>query len=259
MRFTAFDATNVEGLPAVPEAAARTWSYPQYPYRIECASAVLEEIRREAESGRASRAGREMGGVLFGVQKSDSIHILACRLLPCEHAMGPGFVLSKKDEDCLAQLIASPGRDPALHGLLPLGWYHSHIHSRICLSERDRQLHFRYFDAPYQIAMVIRCSAERPARAGFFFREPSGAMYTESSYEEFTIDAPPCARPALPQPSTSPAGWVAARCVHSREKDRAAARRDLSEVWEPATSALAQNRAARADLCGLWFSAIPVS
>jgi hypothetical protein len=58
-----------------------------------------------------------------------------------------------------------------------------------------RQVHSRYFDAPFQIALVIRPESERPARAGFFFREPSGEMRTECSYEEFMIEAPAPAAP----------------------------------------------------------------
>ena len=84
-----------------------------------------------------------------------------------------------------------------MNGLQVLGWYHSHIRSRIFLSERDRQIHSRHFAAPYQIALVIRPQSERPTRAGFFFREASGETRTESSYEEFTIETPP---PAAPQP-----------------------------------------------------------
>ena len=54
--------------------------------------------------------------------------------------MGPGFVLPEKDERRLAQLITGAETDPDLNGLEALGWYHSHIRSRIFLSERDRQI-----------------------------------------------------------------------------------------------------------------------
>ena len=181
-----------------PGTNLKTWRIPQCPLLMECSSAVLEQIRREVEAGRnLVRAERETGGVLFGIHEPGRICILACKALQCEHAMGPGFVLSEKDEKRLAQLISAPATDPELNGLEALGWYHSHIRSRIFLSERDLQIHSRYFAAPFQVALVIRPESERPARAGFFFHEPSGEMRTESSYEEFTIEIPPPAAPEL--------------------------------------------------------------
>ena len=181
-----------------PGTNLKAWRIPQCPLLMECSSAVLEQIRREVEAGRnLVRAERETGGVLFGIHEPGRICILACKALQCEHAMGPGFVLSEKDEKRLAQLISAPATDPELNGLEALGWYHSHIRSRIFLSERDLQIHSRYFAAPFQVALVIRPGSERPVRAGFFFHEPSGEMRTESSYEEFTIEIPPPAAPEL--------------------------------------------------------------
>jgi proteasome lid subunit RPN8/RPN11/DNA-directed RNA polymerase subunit RPC12/RpoP len=181
-----------------PAANLRIWRIPQCPFLMECSAEVLEQIRREVEAGRAlPRGEREIGGVLFGIQESDSIRVLASKPLQCEHALGPGFVLSEKDEKRLTQLISAPATAPELNALQPLGWYHSHIRSRIFLSERDLQVHSRHFGAPFQIAMVIHPESERPTRAGFFFREASGEMRAESAYEEFTVEAPP---PAAPEP-----------------------------------------------------------
>lgn len=198
MLFTPVDDISEERWRTGPGTNLKTWRIPQCPLLMECSSAVLEQIRREVEAGRnLVRAERETGGVLFGIHEPGRICILACKALQCEHAMGPGFVLSEKDEKRLAQLISAPATDPELNGLEALGWYHSHIRSRIFLSERDLQIHSRYFAAPFQVALVIRPESERPARAGFFFHEPSGEMRTESSYEEFTIEIPPPAAPEL--------------------------------------------------------------
>lgn len=182
-----------------PGAGLKTWRIRQCPFRIECSSAVLEQIRRQVENGRKSHRGRETGGVLFGIQEPGRVCILASKPLECEHTMGAGFVLSEKDEQGLALQISAPATDPELKGLQALGWYHSHIRSRIFLSERDCQVHSRYFSAPFQIALVIHPDSKRPARAGYFFRETSGEMRTESSYEEFTIEAPPLEAPKREQ------------------------------------------------------------
>ncbi len=176
---------SISGLPS------KIWRFPQCAFTMECSDAVLEQVRGDVEQAYRSRRGKlETGGVLFGIHEADRILILAAKPLACQHAMGPGFVLSDDDENRLAQLIVAPETNPDLKGLLALGWYHSHIRSQIFLSARDRQLHARYFNSPFQIALVIHPGSERPTRAGFFFREPSGEMRTDGSYEEFTIEPP---------------------------------------------------------------------
>ncbi len=196
---TTVDNMGSQDLPDVPDLF-RTWQFPHCPFEMECSAAVLERIRQEVEQACQSRGDMlETGGVLFGIHERERVRILAARPLECEHALGAGFVLSEKDERCLARLMRAPATVPELNGLAVLGWYHSHIRSGIFLSERDRQIHARYFDAPFQIALVIRRESKQPARAGFFFRESSGSMRTAASYQEFAIDPPaaPQIKPAV--------------------------------------------------------------
>jgi len=195
----------------------RRWRIPQCPFWIECSSATLDLIRQEIESSSNSSSGaRETGGVLFGKNEPGRIRIVTYRQLDCEHAMGPGFVLSEKDEKRLADLIAAPGTEAVLHGLEVLGWYHSHIYSKIFLSERDLQLHSRHFSAPFQVALVLQPSSERLARAGFFFREDAGIMRTDSSYEEFAIEsAPPT--PEVQQHARAAGGPSTRRALPARK------------------------------------------
>lgn len=168
----------------------KTWRFPRCAFVVECSPTVLEQIRQEVERGfRSPRGERETGGVLFGRYEQDCVRILAQRPLPCEHAIGPGFVLSAKDEERLAALILAPHSDARLNSLEALGWYHSHIQSKIFLSERDCRIHSTYFDAPFQIALVLRPAHDRPMRAGFFFKESSGEMRADSCYAEFTVES----------------------------------------------------------------------
>jgi proteasome lid subunit RPN8/RPN11/DNA-directed RNA polymerase subunit RPC12/RpoP len=195
MLFTAVDNFSEQGSPT----NFQTWDIPQCPFLIACSFEVLEQIRRTVETASDfRREEREAGGVLFGIYKPGRISILAAKPLPCEYAMGPGFVLSENDEKALARLTSSPTSDPKLSGLQALGWYHSHLRSKIFLSPRDREIHSRHFGAPYQIALVVHPRSGGALRAGFFFQEASGAIRTESSYEEFTIAAP---APAAPEPT----------------------------------------------------------
>lgn len=208
----------------VPPGTTRTFRVLQCPFWIDCSGAVLEQIRQEVESGLISPdCARETGGVLFGTSDAGRIHIEAHRSLYCEHAMGPGFVLSANDEKRLWELIATPRTEPALSGLQPLGWYHSHVASKIFLSDRDGQVHARFFGAPLQVALVLRPAAERATRAGFFFWESSGIMRKDASYEEFVLQCAPAVQeirksviaevPAKrPQPSSLPAAPDPAVC-----------------------------------------------
>src|SRR5580698_2045722 len=97
---------------------SKAWRVPRCPFLVEYSCEVLDQIAWEANRGRNSRFGeREIGGVLFGSQEPGRIRIVSWQPLQCEHAMGPGFVLSKNDEERLARLILAPATDPALSGL----------------------------------------------------------------------------------------------------------------------------------------------
>jgi len=187
--------THEEHGPEQPQARPlpdlKSWRIPQFAFLVECAFPVLEQIRLEVEAAHNLAAdGRETGGVLFGTAEDGRIRILAAQPLECEHAFGPGFVLSENDEERLSQTIAAPAGGSTPRGLQALGWYHSHLRSGILLSERDQQIHSRYFGAPHQVALVVQPRSAGAARAGIFFQDASGVLRTDASYHEFTIEAP---------------------------------------------------------------------
>jgi proteasome lid subunit RPN8/RPN11 len=165
---------------------------PQCPFAIEYDAVVLDDIRLAVVDAFFSlpRGGAEIGGVLFGRFEGGAVHVRAHARLDCEHAFGPSFTLSAGDHGRFAALVAA-----AAGGLEPVGWYHSHTRSEIFLSEADVAIHERYFPLPWQVALVLRPFTFKPARAGFFFREPDGGMRAEASYEEFEIQ-PLAVRPA---------------------------------------------------------------
>lgn len=174
-----------------PVTESFLWSVEGHALRIACPTPVLESIRQAAWEGlqKVPRRGLEVGGVLFGTREGDEIRIAAWRPIPCEHAKGPGFELSAKDEADLRQLLESASSDPGLQGLEVIGWFHSHTRDGVTLTKEDLDVYNRFFPAPWQIALVVRPHAYEPARAGFFFREPSGAVHSESSYKEFKLEA----------------------------------------------------------------------
>jgi proteasome lid subunit RPN8/RPN11 len=183
---------------------------------------VLDDIRLAVVDAFFSlpRGGAEIGGVLLGKREGDLISIGGYEALDCEHAMGPSFTLSPRDQTRLAEIVAKANRNPRERQ--PVGWYHSHTRSEIFLSETDQDIHKRFFPEPWQLALVLKPHTFEPTRGGFFFREADGSFRGAASYQEFILDplpmrpAPSPRAPASPPPrplhqdSTSRAPAVAA-------------------------------------------------
>jgi proteasome lid subunit RPN8/RPN11 len=178
-----------ELLPAAATQEFGYWTAGPENLTVEYSSAVLDEIRIRAAEGyqRMRHGGVEVGGVLFGTRRDGVLRILAVRPIDCEHSNGPRFILSKRDEAGLAELLLAAGGDAALAGLEPAGYYHSHTREQICLSDADLGIFNRFFPLPWQVVLVVRPANLAPTRAGFFFREQDGAMRTESTYREFHL------------------------------------------------------------------------
>src|SRR5271165_4475555 len=113
------------------EIAMGAWSVPQCPFRIEYAARVLDDIRLAVVDAFFSlpRGGAEIGGVLLGKRVGSRVFIADFETLDCEHAMGPSFTLSVRDQARLTEMTAKARRNPA--NRQPVGWYHSHTRSDI--------------------------------------------------------------------------------------------------------------------------------
>jgi hypothetical protein len=189
------------------------WRVAGHNLAIEYSVPVLERIRDAAIDGfnKLPHGGIEIGGVLFGTRDGGRVSVLDFQALDCEYALGPSFSLSEKDQAELLRLLEAARRDPKLNRLTPVGWYHAHTRSEICLTDRDLSLYNRFFPEPWQVALVVRPANFAPTRAGFFFREPQARIRADRSYLEFTIAAPENSR-SVPQ-SQAPIPVVAPRAA----------------------------------------------
>jgi len=162
---------------------------------------VLDDIRLSVVDAffRAPRGGVEIGGILLGALDGKRLRITGYAPLDCEHAFGPSFTLSERDQERLAELL----KTGVPFGLRAAGWYHSHTRSEIFFSGPDREVHQRFFPEPWQVALVLRPNTFQPTRAGFFFREPDGSVQGDASYAEFTLDPLP-PRPMEAEPAAEP-------------------------------------------------------
>ena len=225
-------------------AELNCWESAGCPFRIEYPRSMMAELCAAAVDGfhRVAHGGLEIGGVLFGVEGSDAVRIMAYRALPCEHAFGPSFTLSERDQRALDDLLTAPRSDAELAGMQPVGWYLSHTRSEIRLSEKDLEIFRRYFAEPGQVTLVLRPNRFDPVRAGFFFYEPDGTVHTESTRHEFIIppsvrapaDSTPVAEgvPEPARPRQSVASLISDKPRRETEAPAAASRpTDFSRRW----------------------------
>lgn len=168
----------------------------QSPFAIDYSARVLDDVRLAVTDAFFSlpRGGAEIGGILLGHHDDKRITIVDTVPMPCEHAFGPSFVLSPKDQAGLTDLIASAN---ANRQNKVVGWYHSHTRSEIFLSDADLEIHHKFFPEPWQIAIVLKPHTFQPMRVGFFFREKDGTIHSSAPYRELVLDPLPM-RPAPP-------------------------------------------------------------
>ncbi len=152
---------------------------------IEFAPLVLEDLRRISVAGFIAfgHGGLEIGGVLYGSRDGDRLSVLAFAELGCEHALGPGFVLSPKDREAIELLLKPPA------GLETIGWFRSHTRSGLTLDESDRERFGRYFGEVRSTGLVLKPTHWGPTEAAFFVREIGGEILPLQP-RPFTIEAP---------------------------------------------------------------------
>lgn len=129
---------------------------------VEYSHAVIEQVRVQAVNGFNSfgHGGLEIGGVLYGERRGDLVRVLAAAELPCDHALGPGFVLSERDQAAFRELMKAPA------GMRAVGWYCSHTRSGIVLNANDCAIMERFFERG-NIALIVKPTRFGPVEATF--------------------------------------------------------------------------------------------
>lgn len=159
---------------------------------VEYDEAVLQEIRARAVEGSQAMpfGGLEIGAVLFGSRSANHLRVQASRPIACEHAKGPGLLLSKRDQEALAGLLHGAAEDPALAGMLPLGWLRSTRRQTLQLLADDIAVHDSFFRDPWQVVLVVKPRVFGSSRVAVFVRDSHGTLAGESPAQEFQLEAP---------------------------------------------------------------------
>ena len=181
---------------------------------VEYSHAVMEAVRVQAVNGFNSfgHGGMEIGGVLYGEKRGDVVRVLASQELECEHAYGPGFLLSEKDEVRFRELMKP--RD----GMRAVGWYASHTRSGVVMSANDCAIMERFFGERGSVALLMKPTRHGPAEATFYIQgtaEPGPhftvlvprAQARPRPAESQAAAKPP--KPAPPAPVPAPVPLVA--------------------------------------------------
>jgi proteasome lid subunit RPN8/RPN11 len=218
-----------------------TWSVPECPFTIEYPAQVLDDIRLAVMDAFFSlpRGGAEIGGILLGSFDNGRLVIRDYAALDCEHANGPSFSLSPRDEARLTELVSAHANDAG--GRRPVGWYHSHTRSEIFLSEADLAIHRRFFPESWQVALVMKPHTFQPTRLGFFFRQADGRIQADRPCREDSLDALPVRQMPVGMPAAPPSNDYSARRLRA---DPVAEHMPVSPVAPAAADTLPERAAA---------------
>jgi hypothetical protein len=192
-----------------------SWSAPEVAWTIEYPLEVMDEIRAFAcnELLQLSHGGAEVGGVMYGSQRSGAIRILTWRPIASEYADGETLRLSHRDRMNLAVQLEVARANPELKDLRPVGWFVSHPNGGVAMNSSDLEIHAGFFPELSQVTLVIHPTGGGQAEAGFFVRAADGSVRSDASYQNFVL-SPLQALPAqAPPEGTSdmePASQIAA-------------------------------------------------
>lgn len=189
------------------EFAYGTWTAPAGGVTVEYPLEIMDELRLAACGGlrQLARGGLEIGGVLFGSRRDQTIRLVNWRTIECEHSRGPALLLSENDRQRLRGLLEKAENEIDLKGLQPVGWFVSHTRIEVSLLDSDLEIFDAFFPESWQVALVLHPERGGTCRAGFFGRE-NGRIGRESSHGEFTIEALTDAAPPAPVPAASVLG-----------------------------------------------------
>lgn len=137
---------------------SHSWSSPDGQASVTLDPTLTRELARHALEGFRTlpKRGMEVGGILIGHVDPVSparISVSAFEPIPCEHKLGPSFVLSESDYAGLEQIQAEIRRN----GGQIVGYYRSYTGNREpVLEESDEELVRRCFNRDHQVVLLIK-------------------------------------------------------------------------------------------------------
>ncbi|MGB9604618.1 MAG: hypothetical protein ACP5U2_07840 [Bryobacteraceae bacterium] len=144
---------------------------------VELAPQAAERLLAEALSGLGllSRGrGVEVGGLLLGwvVNQGERwrVRVEEVRVMPCEHAQGPAFVLSEPELAQLRRAAATWARRPGRRRYL-VGYWRSHTRGQVALRPSDLATLQELQVLGCELALLVEPHGAGPAEAALFLPE----------------------------------------------------------------------------------------
>jgi len=171
---------------------------------VRVAQDLMTLLRTEAAAGyeRMVWGGVELGGILLGERREDEILVQQRIACECEHAYGPAFELTPKDEERFAALLEK-------HAGEVVGWYRTTSRD-LSLTQPDEELFNRRFPQTDSVALLIRRARDEAPRFAAIRRNESGTLSVIAEVEN-QVEAP-----SVP-PEQPPVEPIRVRVVEERE------------------------------------------
>ena len=145
----------------------------------------LKQLIREARE-------HEIGGILLGRRDRRSserdrrrVVVDDIELIESEHIPGPAFILSENDQKILANKLS---RREVNGGMVPVGFFRSHLRKGLYLDEADFFLLRTRFSDPCDTFLLARPEQSGVPVAGFFYWQGE-IMHRLTSYSPFPLDS----------------------------------------------------------------------
>jgi hypothetical protein len=180
-----------------PKAPAGDSKYQDHSPLVSCTRSFVHALRSSVLESFASRlhGGAEVYGVLSGTHIADEVRVEEFRAVAFQSAMAGTIPLSPEERSAFAGAVARSEHRDERQGLGPVGWFRSHPHSELALTNRDLEIANTFFPAAHQVVMILRPSDTLPTLVRFFYRGSDAPLETGSAYTEFalplTLETPP--------------------------------------------------------------------
>jgi len=167
------------------------WQVPGQPAVVHLSINVVDRMGADIMRGfgLVPKRGAEVGGILIGTVKSDTVRIDDFEPVPCTYARGPSYLLTDAEREAFKEVCQRRGAEA-------VGYYRSHTRDGLTLQPDDIQLLDQFLPAAVKVALLVKPFATKPSVAGFFVRK-DGAFPATTPLEfpfrrwEMTGEEPP--------------------------------------------------------------------
>ncbi|MFL6447062.1 MAG: hypothetical protein ACJ746_05165 [Bryobacteraceae bacterium] len=176
------------------------WTDPETSHVVKYSLPLFHDLDFQVNEGyrRIPHGGVEIGGVLYGRFEPNGVTIEAFRLIECEHASGPSFLLSEKDLARMKESFGETQSDSELKGLERVGWFISHTRSAPEMTPRENEIFDGYFPGPGRVTLLVKPERFQPTRFVFSVRKPDGQTPERDARNAVILPLPGRAASAVP-------------------------------------------------------------